>query len=108
MIAPDESLRLVLNAARRLPAEERSTFEAFDRVLAEPVAPDRDQPLSDRAMMDSYAVPVDAAGKHLHVVYQLAAGCAATVHLTVGQCMEIMTGAPFPPAPGQHIAPRGS
>ena len=132
MIPPDEALQLVLDAAKRLPAEQRPMLEVAGLVLDEPVKADRDQPPFDRAMMDGYAVPEGAAGERLPVVAQIAAGQASTVNLTEGQCVEIMTGAPCPVGtlavvpkehtqgdesevllpkriePGQHIAPQGS
>lgn len=131
-ISPDEALQLVLDATEQLSAEQRTMLEAAGLVLDEPVRADRDQPPFDRAMMDGYAVPENAAGKRLPVVDQVAAGQASTVKLTEGQCVEIMTGAPCPAGtlavvpieqtqsdesgvlfpkrivPGQHIVPRGA
>jgi molybdopterin molybdotransferase len=132
MISAAEALRLVLDAARRLPTEQRSMAEATGLVLAEAVGADQDQPPFDRAMMDGYAVPEDAAGLWLPIIDRVAAGQASALHLAHGQCAEIMTGAPcpsgtwavvpkehiqldengvlFPPQikAGQNIAPKGS
>jgi molybdopterin molybdotransferase len=108
MISPDEALRLVLDAAVELPPEQRALLETTGLILAEPVDADQDQPPFDRAMMDGYAVPEGSAGRRLPVVEQVAAGQAATVPLTEGQCVEIMTGAPCPVGtwavvPKEHI-----
>jgi len=131
-IDPDEALRLVLEAVGAPRSERASLSEAHGRVLAEEIRADRDYPPFPRAMMDGYAVRVAQAGTAVEVVGELSAGRPAIELPGVGQCLEIMTGAPCPPgteavvpkeqvqregnrvilpegiAAGEHIAPQGS
>jgi molybdopterin molybdotransferase len=106
-------------------------------VLAEDVLADADMPPFDRSAMDGFAVRSQDAAivpAVLHVVGRIRAGELSSRPLGSGEAVEIMTGAPVPPAadavqqvektrsldggsrvellhavaPGQNIAARGS
>jgi molybdopterin molybdotransferase len=97
MIGPDEALQLVLASARPGPPSHVPLDEACGLRLAEAVRADRDYPPFARAMMDGYAVRCEDAGCEVQAVGQVAAGQEASVHVRVGHCVEIMTGAVCPP-----------
>ena len=74
----DEALRIVLGHAAGLPpsATEQAPLLACDnRVLAEAVAADRDQPPFDRSTRDGFAVrSAGFAGGSLNIAGQVRAG----------------------------------
>jgi molybdopterin molybdotransferase len=99
MLTVEQALELVLARAPRLPAERVDLAAAAGRVLAEPVAADRDMPPWDKSAMDGFAVrAVDcpAGPVRLEVIGEIAAGRTAAVPLRPGTAMRIMTGAPLP------------
>lgn len=98
MIELSKALEIVRSHCAPLPAEEAPLQEAFGRVLAEPVRSRFDQPASDIAMMDGYALRAADASGVLRVVGELAAGDAPwTRSLSPGEAARIFTGAPLPP-----------
>ena len=132
MVSPDEALALVLEQALPRPPQQIPVSEACGLQLAEDVRADRDYPPFPRAMMDGYAVRRADAGRTATIVAEAAAGATATVTVSEGRVVEIMTGAPCPPGaeavvpqeavfrhgdqvglpanilPDQHMAPQGS
>ncbi len=100
VVSFDEALGIVMAHASGLaaPATEMLTLlECVDRVLAEPVAADRDQPPFDRSTRDGFAVrAVDFDGGALRVAGQVRAGEEWQGALASGAAIEIMTGAPVP------------
>ncbi|MEM6672801.1 MAG: molybdopterin molybdotransferase MoeA [Planctomycetota bacterium] len=70
--------------------------EARGRVLAAPVAIDRDQPGFDRATMDGFAVALDGDRSEFRVVGTVTAGTSHDGTLAPGEAVRIMTGAPAP------------
>jgi molybdopterin molybdotransferase len=98
----DAALTTVMEHAARveLPAVERAGLvESRERVLAEEVKADRDQPPFDRSTRDGFAVrAADVAGSGLvRVVGQVRAGEVwRSGVVEAGGCVEIMTGAPMP------------
>jgi len=131
----DDALAVVLREAVPLAAEEVPLAEALQRVLAQDVEADADQPRFDRAAMDGYALRASDADRppaRLQVVGEVRAGQWPATTVGRGQAMRIMTGAPVPPgadavqpvertriladgqveiagevAPGANVAPRG-
>jgi len=97
-----EALAIVLReaASLRAPQAKRvALLAARGRILAEPIAADRDQPPFDRATRDGFAVRAEewSVGKKLRVVGQVRAGEAwQRTAITSGEAVEIMTGAPVP------------
>ncbi len=132
MISPDEALTLVVQAASPCSPQSACLAKARGLCLAEPIYADRDYPPFPRAMMDGFAVRLADAGQIVSVVGEIPAGRVWNNELVPGQCLEILTGAPCPPAaeavvkkenvdrrgnqvrlpeviePGQHIARQGS
>jgi molybdopterin molybdotransferase len=106
MIDYEEARRLVLDAAKALPAESIPAAGAPGRTLARDVMAGEDIPPFTKAAMDGYAVrSVDtrpaAAGAgggavELDVVEDLPAGRRARRAIGPGQSARIMTGAPLP------------
>jgi molybdopterin molybdotransferase len=97
----DEALEIVLaHAADLIPpaAESLPLLVCNDRVLAEPVLADRDQPPFDRSTRDGFAVrAADFGSSSLRIVGQVRAGeqwQGAT--LQPDAAIQIMTGAPIP------------
>src|ERR1700722_16639997 len=137
MISVAEARTSILERLRALPAERTPlTPAALGRVLAEDVVSDLVLPPYDKAMMDGYAVrsaDLPEGRGTLTVLEEITAGRTPRHTLGPGQTARIMTGAPLPtgadavvmieysravedgrvaiedrpPAPGQHIMPRG-
>lgn len=82
---------------------ERETVplqQAFGRILAEPLAADRDYPPFHRSTRDGFALRSSDAvspGAVLECVGELRAGGTFEGSVGSGQCVEIMTGAAVPP-----------
>jgi len=99
LILVDDALRIVLENAPRLPAEEVALAEALGRVLAADVASDVALPPFDRSAMDGYALRVEdlaTVPALLEVVGQVRAGEMPRGAVGQGQAIQIMTGAPVP------------
>jgi molybdopterin biosynthesis enzyme len=88
-------------ASVRLPAAETVALHAsLSRILAAPIAADRDVPPFPRAMRDGYAVrAADLAHlpARLNILGEIkAGGDPSRFHVESGQAVSIMTGAPAP------------
>ena len=96
----DEALKNVLHhgsGLRKLQTQAMPLLECLNRVLAEPVPADRDQPPFDRSTRDGFAVRAADATGQLRVAGQIRAGERwPGASLEVGCAIEIMTGAPLP------------
>jgi molybdopterin molybdotransferase len=98
----DEALEIVLGKASgvgRDATQEESLLDCGNRVLAEVVVADRDQPPFDRSARDGFAVKTKEAlgGVELAVIGQVRAGeMWSGKDLEHGTAIEIMTGAPVP------------
>jgi molybdopterin molybdotransferase len=91
----------MLATAAPLPVERIATGpDALGRVLAEPLAAQRDQPPFDAAAMDGYAVTAsglaDDRPVRLRVIGESAAGRGLARPLGEGEAARIFTGAPTP------------
>ncbi len=73
-----------------------SLSEAAGRVLAEPVAADRDYPALARSVRDGFAVRAADLPGDLFVIGEVRAGESFAGEVQPGQALEIMTGAPLP------------
>jgi len=85
--------------AQKSTAESIPLLASLNRVLAEPVLADRDQPPFPRSTRDGFACRAEdvSSTKPLHVIGQLRAGETwKGSPLEAGQGIEIMTGAPVP------------
>jgi molybdopterin molybdotransferase len=137
MLSFEQARQLVVTQARAH-AGTRSSLslpveEALGYVLAEEIRSDRDYPPFHRSTRDGYAVRSGEAtpGKTLRCVGEIKAGDTVSQPLSLGTCVQIMTGAGVPPGadavvmieltkragdairfdratePGQNIVPRG-
>lgn len=101
MIALDEAVRLLTDAAAPLPAEQVALDAAHGRVLAEEVTADRDYPPTDRSAMDGFAVrsqDLPRPGETLRISSEVRAGQAAgDVKVEPGTAVRVFTGAVVPP-----------
>ena len=81
-----------------LPAESVASREAQGRVLRQAVVAERDQPPFDRVMMDGIAIAhADfASGARQFPIQATQMAGDAAMELTLGNCIEIMTGASLP------------
>ncbi|MEO6807281.1 MAG: gephyrin-like molybdotransferase Glp [Edaphobacter sp.] len=101
IVSFDEALELMRSHATNLPSlatEQMPLLECANRVLAEAVRADRDQPPFDRSTRDGFAVLAAEFGKRpLSVAGQVRAG-EQWQHGALQQstAIEIMTGAPIP------------
>lgn len=100
MIAVDEAIRILTDAAAPREPVEVPLARAHGLALAEDVAADRDFPPTDRSAMDGYALrAADAAvaGASLRVVGEVPAGSSgAGVSVGPGQAARVFTGAVLP------------
>jgi molybdopterin molybdotransferase len=98
----DEAAALVTAYAAQIPApaviERVALLAAAGRVLAAPLAADRDQPPFARSTRDGYACRAADASAHLRlpVAGMTRAGQPPAGPLAPGAAWEIMTGAPVP------------
>jgi molybdopterin molybdotransferase len=93
-------IETVRRARRPIVSESIALGDAFGRVLARPIAADRDYPPFDRSTRDGFAVrasDVSQPGAALEIAGESRAGTAFTGVIGPGQCVEIMTGAAVPP-----------
>lgn len=96
----DEALNVVHrhgSSLQKLEVEAEPLLECLNRVLAEPVMADRDQPPFDRSTRDGFALRAEDAGSALKIIGQIRAGESwSGPPLGAGCAIEIMTGAPVP------------
>jgi len=86
-----------VQAGRPEPKTDRvSLSEAGGRVLAEPVAADRDYPPLARSVRDGFAVRAADVPGELVVIGEVRAGESFAGEVQPGEAVEIMTGAPVP------------
>ncbi len=86
-----------LRAAQPQPKVETvSLSDAAGRVLAEPIAADRDYPTQARSVRDGFAVRAADLPGDLFVVGEVRAGETFAGEIQPGEAVEIMTGAPLP------------
>jgi molybdopterin molybdotransferase len=111
-----EAEALILEHMPRLPAHRAALSDCVDRVLAEDVAAERDQPPFDRVTMDGIAIAHrDWAGglRRFGILGTQAAGAPRLRLEGSGTCVEVMTGALLPAAadtviPTERVIRRGS
>jgi molybdopterin molybdotransferase len=102
MLSFEEAREKVIATVRALRAPlETETVEltrACGRVLAQPVAADRDYPPFDRSIRDGFALRSDDAvlGATLRCVGEIKAGGDFQGTVAPGECVQIMTGAAVP------------
>lgn len=89
-------LKKVREACTPPATEEVSLFDAAGRVLAQPIAADRDFPPLARSVRDGFAVRAADVPGELAVIGEVRAGEAFSADLLPSQAVEIMTGAPMP------------
>ncbi len=102
----EEALAEVMGRAKLMresrgerPTESLPLLRAAGRVLAAPIIADRDQPPFNRATRDGFAVRAEdiASGRTVRVAGLIRAGERwEGPAIGVGECVEIMTGAPMP------------
>src|SRR3712207_7066600 len=98
LIEYPEAVRLVLENARQLPAEDLCLLESQGLALAEDVRARFDSPPFDNSAVDGYAVrSADAeAGRHFRVVDEAPAGRPAAKSVGEGEAIKIFTGGGLP------------
>lgn len=89
-------IRQVRARPRNLALEQISALDAAGRILAEPVAADRDYPPFARSARDGFAVRAADLPGELAVIGEVRAGDVFSGSVGAGQAVEIMTGAPLP------------
>ena len=97
--ARDVVLQHCQQIAGRQPVESVALLESFQRVLAETVSLDSDQPPFARSMRDGFALrteDVQSVPVSLRCIGEVRAGEMTEAGLTSGEAIQIMTGAPVP------------
>jgi molybdopterin molybdotransferase len=118
VVSYGEAIRIVREHADRVtpsrPPQRVELLSALGMVLAAPVQADRDQPPFPRSTRDGFACrAADLEGDAVvGVIGSIRAGDAATIEVSVGQAVEIMTGAPVPAGADcvvmvEHVEPKG-
>jgi len=102
MLSFEEAREKVIATVRALraplPTETVELLRACGRVLAQPVAADRDYPPFDRSIRDGFALRADDAvpGATLRCIGEIKAGGGFDGSVGAGECVQIMTGAAVP------------
>ena len=96
MIPFEQAYATALGHARPLGSETVALADGRMRVLAQEVRSDVDMPPFDKALVDGYACRRADLPGPMTVAGTVAAGSTATVAVTPGACLKIMTGAPVP------------
>ncbi len=99
MISSDEALSRIFELTPQISdTESIPLIAAFDRVLAEAVVAERDQPPFPSSAMDGYAVRHQdiVRGIPLRIIGESAAGKAFKAPILQGEAVRIFTGAPVP------------
>ncbi|MFE0015830.1 gephyrin-like molybdotransferase Glp [Mesorhizobium sp. NPDC059054] len=99
LVPVEEALQRLLDDAEPLAAETVALTDAFDRVLATPLAALRTQPPFDASAMDGYAAKaadVAATPVTLKVIGSAPAGRAFQGAVGTGETVRVFTGAPLP------------
>ena len=99
MIDVAEAEALILAHMPRFPAREEPLSACVDRVLAEDVGAERDQPPFDRVTMDGIAIAFhewENGRRNFTVAGTQAAGAPPLAIEAPDQCIEVMTGTVLP------------
>jgi len=105
MISIERGLEIVTSVAAEnarpdwMAPESVPLIRARSRILRETIVSDADSPPFDKAIRDGFAVrfeDVQTIPAALKVIGESRAGAGANAVVGVGQCCEIMTGAPLP------------
>ncbi len=96
MLTYEDALRVVLESARGLEAEEVELALTADRILAQDVESDIDMPPFDKSAMDGYACRRADLANELTIIETIPAGYAPQERIGANQCAKIMTGGPVP------------
>ena len=98
MLNFDEALARILEQVTTLGTENIDIGNALNRVLAQPVFAQTDQPPFDGSAMDGYAVQSNDVGPGavLTQIGESQAGAGFSGTVGPGQCSRIFTGAPMP------------
>lgn len=99
LVPVEEALQRLLSDVEPLAAETVALADAFDRVLAAPLAALRTQPPFDASAMDGYAAKttdVAVTPVTLKVIGSAPAGRAFQGAVGTGEAVRVFTGAPLP------------
>lgn len=99
LVPVEEALQRLLGDVEPLGAETVALADAFDRVLAAPLAALRTQPPFDASAMDGYAAKaadIATTPSRLKVIGSAPAGRAFQGTVGTGEAVRVFTGAPLP------------
>jgi molybdopterin molybdotransferase len=106
MLPIERGLEIVMSTAKAkerpdwMAAEPVALLESMHRILREDIVSDADSPRFDKATRDGFAVRFEDVAEVpavLTIIGEARAGAGADITVKLGQCCEIMTGAPLPP-----------
>lgn len=96
MIAFEDALQRVLDAAPLSSTESVDLNDSLGRVLAQEVCSDQDHPPFRKSAMDGFACRRADLAQNLEVIAVIAAGIEPKCQIDAGRCAKIMTGAMVP------------
>jgi molybdopterin molybdotransferase len=96
MLTFHEALSLLNEINFKLPIEQVSLSESWNRILREEVFSDMNMPPFDKSAVDGYACRNQDLSEPLRVIGTMYAGNSITYTIQPGTCVKIMTGAPVP------------
>jgi molybdenum cofactor synthesis domain-containing protein len=95
-IEADVALDLVLKHVQPLPPQKVATFEALDLILAQDIVAQENQPPFPCSAKDGFAVIAQDTTNPRRLIGEQTAGYVADLHVEIGTCARITTGAPLP------------
>jgi molybdopterin molybdotransferase len=96
MISFERALEIVMDNVFSTGTEVIPWTDSMDRILAEDITADTDQPPFDRSSVDGFACRKSDLDRELEIIETIPAGKWPSESVRAGQCSRIMTGAPVP------------
>jgi molybdopterin molybdotransferase len=97
MIPLEKALEILLDSVHQIrEAEPTELFHATNRILAQDVRADRDQPAFNKSAMDGFACKKSDLSEQLEVIDEIPAGSIPLKKIDHKQCARIFTGGMVP------------
>lgn len=97
LLSVESAIENILSTIKPIEQHEQITLlNSLDRVLAKELVSNINVPIHDNSAMDGYAICYQPSSDTYQMVGIVLAGEFFEPHLTPGECVRIMTGAPIP------------
>ena len=97
LLSVESAIENILSTIKPIEQHEQITLlNSLDRVLAKELVSNINVPIHDNSAMDGYAICYQPSSDTYQMVGTVLAGEFFEPHLTPGECVRIMTGAPIP------------